>query len=691
MSQITNQQAPTALPFLAGGGEMGALIRSKDWSATALGAPQGWPPALKQTVGMLLTTNFPVLICWGEDFIQLYNDAFRPINGATKHPQALGGSARDTYAEIWDTIGPMFSGVMDGQTVGFPGFKVQLERNGYPEDCYFDFSYSPIRDEQGQVGGILVICMEVTEKIRTVAEFQELNEELAAANEEYAATNEELAAVNEELAITNKELAQAQESLLRMNKNLSRNEKLFRSIALNIPKSLIIVIDHDHRYVIIEGDIMEKLGYDRKDYEGKHPTEVSPPERYEASRHLYERVMNGEKFSVERKAETGEDYMVHFVPLTNEQGEVEAGLIIALEISEIKQAEEKSAKLAAIVDSSDDAIISKTLESVITSWNTAAERIFGYTESEMIGETIYKIIPPDRTDEEPAILSRLKSGERVEHFETKRLTKNGELLDISVTVSPVKDKSGHIIGLSKIARDITEKKLDENRKNDFIGMASHELKTPLTSLNAILQVAGAKLKNNTDPFLASAMQKANIQVKRMTGMINGFLNISRLEAGKIQIDKQPFELGELLQEIVEEARLVSVTHQITLDNCEAITVEADRDKISSVLANLVSNAVKYSPKGKHIRLACRVTAKKVTVSVADEGIGIKPHDLVKIFERYHRVENEHTRHISGFGIGLYLSAEIVKRHEGKVWAESEPGKGSTFYFSLPLATIIAKE
>jgi len=693
MTEISaNQQASNNnLPFLTDGGEMGALLRTIDWSATTLGSPENWPVALKQTVSMMLTTNFPVLICWGSDYIQFYNDAFRPINGESKHPQALGGSARDTYAEIWDTIGPMFEKVMGGETIGFPSFMVPLHRNGFPEECYFDFSYSPIKDEHGHVGGILVICVETTSKVVALREFESLgeemaatNEELAASNEEFAATNEELAAVNEELATTIDELAEAQAQLKTALEDTARSEKLFRSIVLNIPNSLIIVIDRDHRYITIEGDIMERMGFDRKDYEGKHPTEVGPAERYEATRHLYDRMMSGETFSIERKADTGEDYMVHFVPLKNEQNEVEAGLIIALDISEIKQAEEKSAKLAAIIDSSDDAIVSKTLESVITSWNDSAERMFGYTADEIIGETIYKIIPPDRYEEEPAILSRLKKGERVEHFETKRQRKDGTLLDISVTVSPVKDKSGKIIGLSKIARDITERKLDENRKNDFIGMASHELKTPLTSLSALLQVVGAKLKNNPDTFLSGAMEKANIQVKRMTSMVNGFLNISRLEAGKIQIDKQPFNLGELLQEITEEARLISGSHHIMLESCETVTVNADRDKISSVLSNLVSNAVKYSPRGTYIRLNCRVSEKKVTVSVADEGMGIPSQDLPQIFDRYHRVESENTRHISGFGIGLYLSAEIIKRHDGEIWAESEMGVGSTFYFSLPL-------
>lgn len=536
--------------------------------------------------------------------------------------------------------------------------------------------YTPVKNRQDKVVRIAIWILENTEQALN-EELAAINEELAATNEEYLAGNEELAAANEELATTNEELIQAQESL-------RRSEELFRSIALNIPGSLIIVIDREHRYVAIEGDIMEKMGYNRRDYEGKHPSEISP-ERYEASRPLYERVLAGEKFSIERKAETGEYYLVHFVPLKNNNDVIESGLIIALDITEIKQAEERSAKLAAIVETSDDAIVSKTLESVVTSWNTSAERMFGYTAEEMIGQTIYKIIPEDRQDEEPRILARLKTGERVDHFETKRLTKDGRLLDVSLTISPVMNKQGHIIGLSKIARDITEKKQEEQRKNDFIGMVSHELKTPLTSLTAIVQMAQRKLSEHEDQFLSDAMEKASQQARRMAAMINGFLNVSRLEAGKILIEKQKFNLDQLLREILDETRLTVTSHVFSLEECSNIIVHADRDRISSVVSNLISNAVKYSPKGRLIDIRCKLDGDKALVSVKDEGMGIKPEDLSHIFDRYYRVEANHTRHISGFGIGLYLSAEIIKQHGGKIWAESELDKGTTFYFSLPVA------
>lgn len=355
-------------------------------------------------------------------------------------------------------------------------------------------------------------------------------------------------------------------------------------------------------------------------------------------------------------------------------------------IDELKINEERSAKLAAIVESSDDAIIGKTTEGVITSWNAGAKKIFGYHEEEMIGEPVLKLIPEDLHHEEPVILARVKSGQHIDHYETTRRTKEGRLINVSLTISPILNKAGEIIGVSKIARDITEQKRDEQRKNDFIGMASHELKTPLTSLNALIQVLQKKLSDSNDRFVATALDKASQQTRRMTGLINGFLNISRLEAGKLDIEQRPIELNTLISENIEEASLSASNHDFIFEPGQGtIMVLADREKIGSVISNLLSNAVKYSPKGKFITIRTLVQDENVLVSVHDEGIGISQQDIEKLFERYYRVQTEHTKNISGFGVGLYLSAEIVGRHGGRIWAESEKEAGSTFYFTLPLA------
>ncbi len=184
--------------------------------------------------------------------------------------------------------------------------------------------------------------------------------------------------------------------------------------------------------------------------------------------------------------------------------------------------------------------------------------------------------------------------------------------------------------------------------------------------------------------MASAVSKANIQISKMAVMINGFLNVSRLESGKIMIDKKKFNLDELTTEMIDDAKLTVSSHEFEFSCKGPIPVEADRDKIGSVVSNLLSNAVKYSPRGNKITINCELVDKEARVSVHDEGIGIKQEDINKLFERYYRVNTTQTRHISGFGIGLYLCAEIIQRHNGRIWAESKNGKGSTFYFTLPV-------
>jgi two-component system sensor histidine kinase VicK len=235
--------------------------------------------------------------------------------------------------------------------------------------------------------------------------------------------------------------------------------------------------------------------------------------------------------------------------------------------------------------------------------------------------------------------------------------------------------------------DITESKRDEIRKNDFIAMASHELKTPLTSLKAYLQLLETKLNGATDPFIKTAVVKSGNQVNKMTALIHSFLDISKLEPGKLQLKIQDFDINKLIGESVTESRTVSSTHHLQFKHSGQINVNADREKTGQVISNFISNAIKYSPKGSEICLHSEVSDDQVQVSVKDEGMGIKPKDQEKIFQRFYRADEEELKNVSGFGIGLYLSSEIIQRHKGKIWVKSEEGKGSTFYFTLPLSAL----
>ncbi len=234
--------------------------------------------------------------------------------------------------------------------------------------------------------------------------------------------------------------------------------------------------------------------------------------------------------------------------------------------------------------------------------------------------------------------------------------------------------------------DITENKRDEVRKNDFIAMASHELKTPLTSLKAYVQLLEAKLAGAKDPFIKTALLKAGNQINKMTGLIHSFLDLSKLEPGKLQLKRTVFDINKLIEESITDSRVITSTHALRFEPKGVINVNADREKIAQVISNFISNAIKYSPKGSSVTLKAEVAdGDRVHISVTDEGIGIKPKDQEKIFQRFYRVDDDDKKHISGFGIGLYLSSEIIQRHKGNIWVKSTVGKGSSFYFSVPLA------
>lgn len=233
--------------------------------------------------------------------------------------------------------------------------------------------------------------------------------------------------------------------------------------------------------------------------------------------------------------------------------------------------------------------------------------------------------------------------------------------------------------------DITEQKEDEQRKNDFISMVSHELKTPLSSIKGYTQILESRAKKSQDKFTLGLMEKTGKQVARMTKLIDGFLNVSRLESAKIHIECKRFDLANLIKETEEETITQISSHNVVFEPVETTFVNADRDKIGQILTNLISNAVKYSPQGTTVSIACVTRNNQALVSIKDEGRGIQQADLPKLFERFYRVENNEYRHVAGFGIGLYLCCEIIKRHDGNIWAESGAGKGSTFYFTLPLA------
>lgn len=244
------------------------------------------------------------------------------------------------------------------------------------------------------------------------------------------------------------------------------------------------------------------------------------------------------------------------------------------------------------------------------------------------------------------------------------------------------DPSGTFSAFTGVVMDITEQKMEEMRKNDFMGVISHELKTPLTSLAAYLQLLELRIARNSDNVISRALSQSLKQTKRMTDMINGFLDFARLESAKMHIDRSVFDIADLIRESEEEARLLYGTHNLVFDPVESQLIDGDKGKLGQVIANLIGNAVKYSQPHTTIQVFCISDEALVKVGIRDQGLGISEENLPKIFDRFYRIDDNNL--ISGFGIGLYVSFEIIKLHEGRMWAESVLGEGSLFCFTLPI-------
>jgi PAS domain S-box-containing protein len=381
-------------------------------------------------------------------------------------------------------------------------------------------------------------------------------------------------------------------------------------------------------------------------------------------------------------------------------------------------------RLAAIVDNSDDAIIGKDLNGIITSWNKAAERVFGYSAEEMIGTSIRRLIPLDRQTEEEEILSRIKRGERYEHFDTIRVTKDGRQAHVSLTISPIKDVNGYVVGASKIARDITGRKLAEkalaearkltdavnaerqrllereraarseaeraNRtKDEFLATLSHELRTPL---NAVLGWATVlRVGSPGSQAFAEGLAAIERNARAQTEMIGDLLDMSRIISGKVRLEVQPLYLPTILAEAIETVRSAASAKGVRLETVidpPNAPFYGDPNRLQQVFWNLLSNAVKFTPKGGRIQVLLEQVDSGVEISIIDTGEGISPEFLPYIFNRFEQADASTTRRHSGLGLGLAIVKHLVELHGGGIQAKSDGvGKGATFIVSLPLAAI----
>ena len=377
---------------------------------------------------------------------------------------------------------------------------------------------------------------------------------------------------------------------------------------------------------------------------------------------------------------------------------------LPVQTSEDLQQIHQRALLAAIVDSSDDAIVSKTLEGRILSWNRGATRIFGYQPDEVIGKPITIIIPPELHAEEKQILDKLRRGEQIDHFDTVRVTKDGRRIAISLTVSPVRAADGTVIAASKVARDISERKLAEQRlqeseealrladrrKDEFLALLAHELRNPLAPIRYAL--AANRKPGRTPQQLRQAEEIIERQVTHMSRLLDDLLDISRITRGALELKKTRTELTSIIGAAIETARpiLEAKHHSLVLElPTQPVQLEADVVRLGQVFSNLLINAAKYTDPGGQIHLRAHQESDWVVVSVIDNGIGISAELLPRVFTMFVRADQAIGHAEGGLGVGLSLVRGLVMLHGGSVQARSKgPGKGSEFTVRLPAGALL---
>lgn len=392
-------------------------------------------------------------------------------------------------------------------------------------------------------------------------------------------------------------------------------------------------------------------------------------------------------------------------PICNEQGHVSGCVLIFRDVTAQRLAERDKADklitarlLAAIVESSNDAIISKSLDGIIQSWNAAAERLFGFTAEEAMGQHISLVIPPERLAEENEIIASLAAGNRIEHFETERVRKDGQRIIVSLTISPIKDDSGNVVGASKIVRDVTERKqltddlqrlaadllAADRRKNEFLATLSHELRNPLAPMTNMLEVV--KRSGDDARILKQAHETIERQLNQMVRLVDDLLDVNRITHDRLELRRSDVELSSVIQQAVEVARpLIDGADQELIVDLprEPVYLHADRARLAQVFGNLLNNSCKYTSANGTITLSAKRVDDDVLVSVKDNGAGIPSDKLHSIFDMFMQVDRSSEQSQGGLGIGLTLVKRLVAMHGGSIEARSEgEGRGSEFIVRL---------
>jgi len=524
----------------------------------------------------------------------------------------------------------------------------------------------------------------------TIEELQASNEELQATNEELIASNEQLQSANEELHSLNEELYSVNAELQRKIEELAELNRDMNHLLENT-NTAIIFLDKNLRIRRFTSQVSHVFDLVPNDIGRSIETFASRLKIENLAGLLRSVVETGEAMEQEILDVMGPSYLMKILPYLAD-GQMAGVVMMWIDISSLETLRVRLRWMSAIVESTSDAIIGQDLQGVITSWNRGSELLYGYSNEEVVGQSIDMLVSAERKNEVFDYRNRVLRGGIVSSVDTQRIHKDGRIVDVSLTVSPVFDGRGRVIGISKIARDITQRILLEQelqrqiqQRERFLAVLSHELRNPLNAVSSASLILGNARAD--DEMKRSAAKTIDRQVGIMKHLLEDLLDEVRIAQNKIKLQLEPVDLRDLLpaaQEMLEpELEKFQTSLSLSLADCP-VQILGDPTRLIQIFVNLIQNAAKYSGSAAPIEVLVESRNDQVRVAVIDRGKGIPAEQLESIFEPFTQLERDRHRNDGGLGIGLSLTKFLVELHEGRIWAESKgSGQGSTFHLWFP--------
>jgi PAS domain S-box-containing protein len=644
-----------AKTLITGNGEMVDRIRAYDWAATPLGPIEDWSETLVATVNLMLHSPFPTILSWGPEMVFLYNDAAVPTL-IGKHPSALGGLYRGVFSEAWNLVSADLEACFyRGETAVRDNIFIPIILNEMLEDHYWSYSLIPVY-ENGRIAGVYDAYRNTTEIVMGARKLRESETRL--------------------------------------------------KLATEVAKLGVFMWDTLEDRGIWENDRMYEI-FGRTREEGPvngtaFMNEVVHPDYRQAFRQAMESTLqDGEPFQFEGMIYLS-DETVRWIEVCGQlqpKMHGSAGQILGTvrDVTDVKRGEgalrdssKRLGELAAIVESSDDVILSKDLNGIITSWNAAATRVFGYSAEEMIGASILKLIPEHLHSDEKIIIESIRAGKRIEHFETARIAKSGQLIDVSLTVSPVRDELGQVIGASKILRDISGRKRIEQSllqaekiaaTGRMAATIAHEINNPLEAVMNLLYLLRPMI---TDPAGINYLSSAEDELGRVSHIAKQTLGYYREHASASNASLAEIALHAIT---IYEPRCKAAGIEIRTSSDSSRKIVLRRGEMMQVISNLIANSIYAMPAGGVLSISVEDAEDSpdgIVLTVQDDGVGIAAEHLPKVFDAFFT-----TRSTVGTGIGLFIAKQFVEGHGGQLKIESRTdaeNHGTSIRIFLPTVT-----